>query len=331
VRTRPRELSDDDVSGALAEHWRLDVTSIGYVPVGFGSHHWEILAGDRRWFLTLDDLDTKRRSAAEPRDVAHRRLLAALSTARDLADAGLTFVVAPVPAADGGIVASIGERFAAALYPYIDGARREWGDFSSTADRLAVLDLLVDVHGARTSHPIVDDLATPMIDELLAAVADLDRPWTAGPYAEPARALLAEHAAALQRLLGHHRRLAGAALAGTERFVVTHGEPHPGNTMVTADGPVLVDWDTALLAPPERDLWMVTGDDASVVDAYAAVTGRPIVDDVMTCYRLSWDLTEIALYIALLRREHTDTTDVTESWRNLQDYVSLEARWPGLL
>ena len=66
MRTRPGEVSDDDVSGVLAEGWRLDATSIDYLPVGFGSHHWGIVAGGRRWFLTLDDLDAKRRSAAEP-------------------------------------------------------------------------------------------------------------------------------------------------------------------------------------------------------------------------------------------------------------------------
>ena len=71
--------------------------------------------------------------------------------------------------------------------------------------------------------------------------------------------------------------------------------------------------------------------DPTVLDAYVAATGRPILDDVITCYRLSWDLTEIAGYIALLRREHTDTADVTESWRNLRHYLDLDDRWPHLL
>ncbi|WP_432843998.1 phosphotransferase family protein [Dactylosporangium sp. CA-092794] len=37
-------------------------------------------------------------------------------------------------------------------------------------------------------------------------------------------------------------------------LVLTHGEPHPGNTMRTGGGWLLIDWDTALLAAPERDL-----------------------------------------------------------------------------
>ncbi len=40
--------------------------------------------------------------------------------------------------------------------------------------------------------------------------------------------------------------------------LLTHGEPHPGNAMLAADGWRLVDWDTALVAPLERDLWAST-------------------------------------------------------------------------
>ena len=41
-------------------------------------------------------------------------------------------------------------------------------------------------------------------------------------------------------------------------MLLTHGEPHPGNAMLAADGWRLVDWDTALVAPLERDLWAST-------------------------------------------------------------------------
>jgi hypothetical protein len=117
----------------------------------------------------------------------------------------------------------------------------------------------------------------------------------------------------------------------TGAFVLTHGEPHPANTIITTEGLVLIDWDTALLVPPERDLWTVAGNDASVLEAYTAATGRPVIDEVLTCYRLSWDINEIALYVALLRNQHTDTADTAESWRNLQHFLRPEARWPHSL
>lgn len=331
VRTRPPEVTDADVTALLTDAWRLDVTAVEYRPVGFGSHHWAVAGSGGRWFLTIDDLDAKRRSRAETRTEVLGRLRPALGTARDLADAGLTFVVAPIRTADGDVVVSIDERFAAALYPHVDGTSREWGEYTSGADRTAVVDLLVALHDAAGPGAMVEDLEIPMLTELVGATDDLGRPWTSGPYAERARALLAEHVGGLHHLLDHQRRLATAALAEPDRFVLTHGEPHPANTIITAAGVVLIDWDTVLRAPPERDLWTVAGDDASTLAAYTAASGRRVDPDGMTCYRLSWDLAEIALYVALFRAEHTESADAAESWRNLQHFLRPAERWPQLL
>ena len=57
-----------------------------------------------------------------------------------------------------------------------------------------------------------------------------------------------------ERLADFDRRVDEASGAD---LVVTHGEPHPGNLVMVEDSPVLVDWDTVGLAPPERDLWLV--------------------------------------------------------------------------
>ena len=321
MRTRPPDLSDADVVARVGGDWGIRVDGVTYSAVGFGSHHWEVVAGDERWFVTVDDLDARRRSLAEPRTTVLERLRAALMAAREIADHGLHFVIAPRRTHSGEVLVTINDRYVAAVYGFVNGTSHEWGDFKNVEDRLAVLDLIVQVHAVEQTQAITDDLAVPMIDELLAAAEDLARPWDSGPYAEPARRALAGSICGLQHQLDRHPQLVRAALARPERFVLTHGEPHLGNTMSTPQGLVLVDWDTALLAPPERDLWTIAGDDRSVLNAYMTATGRTTFDDTVTCYRLTWDLTEIALYVALLRAEHDDTEDVRESWRNLQHYL----------
>jgi len=67
------------------------------------------------------------------------------------------------------------------------------------------------------------------------------------------------------RLLDRYDVLANAARRRPERAVLTHGEPHPGNTMLTAGGWRLIDWDTVLIAPPERDLWDLDPGDGSLL------------------------------------------------------------------
>jgi len=75
VLSPPEDLAQDLLTGALTRQWGVAVTSAAYRPVGFGSHHWSVTdpAGGG-WFVTVDDLETKRHSAAESLDDAYGRL-----------------------------------------------------------------------------------------------------------------------------------------------------------------------------------------------------------------------------------------------------------------
>ncbi len=113
-------------------------------------------------------------------------------------------------------------------------------------------------------------------------------------------------------------------------MVITHGEPHTANVIVAADGYRLVDWDTVLLAPPERDLCMVGGG-LEVLDAYAAATGVAVRQDAMDLYRMWFDLSEISGYIRGFYRSHVESADGAESWRNLTHHLRPRERWPAYL
>lgn len=106
-------------------------------------------------------------------------------------------------------------------------------------------------------------------------------------------------------------------------MVLTHGEPHIENVILTATGPMLIDWDTTMVAPPERDLWMLESGDGTVIDTYTRVTGTQVLPSMLDLYRLRWDLTEVAIYTALFRQPHTDDTDARESWKNLNSYLGV--------
>jgi Ser/Thr protein kinase RdoA (MazF antagonist) len=67
--------------------------------------------------------------------------------------------------------------------------------------------------------------------------------------------------------------------------VVCHGDVHPGNVMMTADGPVLIDWDLLCHAPPGWDhapmmTWTERwGGRPGEYEAFAAGYGRSLHDD----------------------------------------------------
>jgi hypothetical protein len=317
--TRPTQLTDARVLAQLDDRWHVNADSVQYVALGFGSHHWLAHAGDRAWFVTVDDLDAKLRSIDETRDDAFDRLRAALQTARYLRDEGLEFVVAPLPDVDDEVVSRVDDRFAMALYPHVEGRTHEWGEFGSRADRLAVMDILVHVHSVPPDR--VDSarecFGLANRDDLMRALDNVGQAWDTGPFAQRAQALLADNAGAIERMLGHYDRLVATALEHPERMVVTHGEPHIGNTIETDRGWVLVDWDTALVAPPERDVWTLAKGDDWMIDAYVSATGRAIIPAVLDLYRLAWDVAEVCIYTAEFRRQHDDTEDARKAITNL--------------
>ena len=308
MRTRPPELADATLAGALAEGWALDVGPLTYLPVGFGSHHWATTSSEgTTWFVTVHDLDAKRHGPEESLDGVHDRLRRALQTAADLRHrSGHRFVLAPVGA---GVVHRIGERWTASLYPYLEGTA---GEFDGPADE-AVLAHLADLHRtdpAQTPEIGAEDFAVPNRAGLLDALAHLDDgPWDGGPYGEAARTRLRPEAERVHRAFARYDGLVAAEAARPERRVVTHGEPHPANVLVTPDGArLLIDWDTALLAPPERDLRHARGPG-----------GDP---DVLELYRLRWALEEVAGYALALRAPHEATEDTALFLEGLEEYLA---------
>ena len=327
--TRPDDLSDTDVVRAIADGWGLRATEMEWAPVGFGSHHWRVSSDHGHWFVTVDDLDARLREATDTRAAAFARLSAALTAARALRDFGLDFVIAPSPTEAGEIVHPLCARYVSALYGHVEGTTHLWGAYPTGADRLAVLDQIIAIHSVPAAHVSTarsEDFVIPRRDELKASIASPPDAWGPGPFAAPTRALLHQHHDALHHVFAHYDRLVDELTTRKDRWVLTHGEPHRGNTINTGDGVVLIDWDTALLAPPERDLWMLIDEDTRIGDVYSEHTRTQIDAVALQLYRLWWDLCEISLYAADFRRRHDDTDDTRVAWEKLQVCVD-PARW----
>lgn len=328
--TPPDGLPEDLLVATLDRCWSLEVASLAYRPVGFGSHHWEVVDGGHvRWFVTVDDLAAKRRPSDDPLDAVFDRLRAALGTAVRLRADGRPWVVAPVPVRDGEPLVRLGARFGCALYPHLVGESYDWGEFETPEHRWGVLDRVVSVHAAPAAvrgAALVDDFAIPHRDELESGPRGDDP--APGPYAEPATALLVEYAAPLRRLLARYDELVTLARAEPDRMVLTHGEPHRGNTMRVDDEWVLIDWETVLIAPPERDLWLLDPGDGSVLDAYAEATGSGPLDAMVELYQLRWHLADIAVEVKHFRRPHGGSADDDRSFEVLRGVLAHIADLP---
>jgi spectinomycin phosphotransferase len=323
VLTAPSDLDVATVAGALA-HWGLREPQLRYLPVGFGSHHWRADAAGERWFVTVDDLEVgfQAEDAFDTLEHAYR-------TAAALRDVGIEFVLAPLADDEGTPIRRLTARYAVSVTPFVDGTSTSWGAYESKDDRRRVAELVGRLHVAGDKVrdlPRLDELTIPSRSVLLEALATLDVPWESGPYADPARATLAAAADDLHRRLAAYDEDAAHVLERTDSWVVTHGEPHRANFIVTSEGLRLVDWDTTRLAPRERDLWLVLDDELTGWDEYAAVVGDVSLDrEALALYRRWWGLADIAVFTADLRRPHVDSQQSAANFRSLRENLAAPA------
>ncbi|ACU71194.1 aminoglycoside phosphotransferase [Catenulispora acidiphila DSM 44928] len=304
----PVPFSEEDLCALLANSWRVQAAGLDYAPVGFGSHHWSVRdTGGGRWFVNVDTLPPEPEAAA----TRLRDLTNALSVPRTLRDLGYTFTVAPVPTTDGAVIAELAPHFAVSVYAHLDGESFTWQPWNDMdpdvrAEALAVVAELHAVPRSAWGSADTEDFAIPQRGTLDATIAgDVPDP-ALGPFADPAGKLITRHAPLLRHLLSHHDALADAARTRPDTFVLTHGEPHAGNFMRTDGRLVLIDWDTALIAPPERDLW-------------GFGVGDPARQEL---YSLHWDLAETAVDLGVFSRPHTGDANERAGWINLADTLA---------
>ena len=309
---RPEDIHDSDVAAALAHQWALTARDLSYLPVGFGGYHW--LAVDQtgsRWFVTVSDL-------AAPWVVD---LPAAMQTAAWLAtEAGLEFVVAPVPTRAGQVLGCLDSRHAVTLFAYVDPAPSPLMHPIDDGDRAAIIDMLARLHSATPQAIQVPrrplELATRQ--DIEQALASLGVPWSGGPYAEPGRDLLARYETPLRRAIARFDVLLERVRDASGPNVITHGELHPGNLLRTRAGLRLVDWDMTALARPERDLWWVISGDQDAA-RYRWRTGWTVNQDMLALYRLRWGLGDIAEFLSAIRGPHLRTEDMLVTWTALRE------------
>jgi spectinomycin phosphotransferase len=327
VRAAPENIETNRVVDAIRGGWDFEAITAEYAPVGFGSYHWVVTdRGGLKRFVTVDDLDAKA-WLGDLREDRLEGLRAAFATAASLRDAGLEFVVAPLSTHRGTQLELLDKRHTVALFPFLQGEAGEWGPFDDEGRR-GVVELLAVLHTAtppRTVRSI--GFALSGRAHLEDALRELDTEWSGGPFSEPTRAAIRSFAGELADLLDLADRLAAAAEAQTDGLVVTHGEPHRGNTIRTDDGYVLVDWDTVALAPPERDLWFVVEEGTDAAERYEHATGRRVDETAIDHFRLTWELNDLAEYLNVLRAPHEENVDTLQMYRAVTSFPDVHEQW----
>ena len=283
MREPPPGVADDDVVAVVRRAWDPGVDAVTHLPVGFGAHHWAAYVGtDPRLFVTYD---SGIREATE--------LEAAYAGALALREAGLELVLAPVPTIDGNVVVGFADGTLSCT-PWRQGTSDPPLDVAWTTEALRRL--------RATPPPAGLPLWRPKVGPDLAH--DLGRltrqAWGPGPYAAEARDAVRRHLTDVEEWTTRYHHL--AEVAADRAWVVCHGEPHHANQLLTAEGRLLVDWDTLRLAPAELDLRVLVEHGVPPADAGAD-------RELLELFDLEWRLDEISQYAAWFAAPHAGTRD----------------------
>jgi spectinomycin phosphotransferase len=239
---------------AALREWELPITSLTYLSLGAGSHHY--LARDtvgNRWFVTVDVLEWKLYGMFGPTfdpwvipdlQSGFDGLNRAFRTAAALRDAGLEFVHAPITRPDGAVVARLGDDYAVSVFHFIEGASHSM----TNPDRFRLLKAVGRLHACTDAVPADlprrDSLTVPIRSQFFESLGALRSDWNHGPFGLSARRLLGDNESLIRELWHRCDELADEVRDTGVEWVITHGQLHSANVLrATAHAPILIDWD----------------------------------------------------------------------------------------
>lgn len=242
-------------------------------------------------------------------------------------------VVAPLETKEGELSIPW-HHFRVALFPFIEGKSR-WDLWRVGKDFTDIHlsetgSLLATIHNCQdtivSNHLTVAKYDLPARHELntvLAAPTKKGQPQN--QYQKQLLDGLTAHRSEILQAIERYDRLGRSAAALQTPFVITHGDPTPGNLILDTEEQLhLIDWDGVCLGPPEKDLVSFTGERFEVVlERY--LTERQscisLYTDIFGFYIYEWAINEIRDYGTKILFKNDDPTQNEYDWESLQDYL----------
>ncbi len=244
------------IAASLAAHYGLDVASVAFLPLGydFAAAVYKVISGDgTAWFLKV-----RFGPVPEP----------SLLVPRALIDRGVPNVLAPLRTRSGDLWCPLagdpGPTPTIVLYPFIEGDNAmvagmsddQWRTFGSTLRAVHASGLEAEFRGRLP----VETFALPSAGLVRRLLALVDGTAFEGAAAARFAAFWRENAERIRAMLERTEALGRGLQAKPFPHVLCHADIHAANILVGADGRIhLIDWDSPLIAPRERDLLFVVG------------------------------------------------------------------------
>ena len=277
----------------------MDADAVEFLPLGYDADAWvyRVHARDGDRFLKI------RRGPVNGAGLAVPQLLAAR---------GIPHLIDPIPTVTGTLFDD--GRLAFIVFAFIDG--RSGGEPGMSAAQWTELGATMRaIHDLSPDDDVISILPTEdFVPAKIPSLRDVEERIHRGVLDDDAGRLelagfFRSHRDRIEELVRRTEALSSLARDRARQTVICHADIHAWNVLVKTDGDiVIVDWDSAMLAPRERDLMFVDGvagghaaDPASFFDGYGDVELDPIV---LAYYRVEWAVQDLAEFSASVFLDH---------------------------
>jgi spectinomycin phosphotransferase len=182
---------------------------------------------------------------------------------RFLSEQGITQIIPPLPSKTGQLWAQL-EDFKVILYPFVEGTsgfedkltEHQWAEFGTALQRIHALQL----PSTLTQKMQTENYSPESRDICREVLRTLENERFDDPVMGGLAAFLLPRRETVLDFIGHAERLARVMASRSPEMVVCHSDIHPGNLFIDKNDTLfIVDWDSPVLAPKERDLMFIGG------------------------------------------------------------------------
>jgi spectinomycin phosphotransferase len=246
-------IRDETIISALREYYSIPVVGVDFLPIGNDASAWAYR------------IDTEIQGAYFLKIRKEISNSAGFFVPRLLQDHGIAQVLAPLPTKEQEVWFRV-EDFFLILYPFVNGKEAmkvgmtdaQWTEFGSVLKRIHATELPSDISQyvrRETFIPKWSNLAKELHEGL--NIQDFD-----DPYQKELAAFWKENSKTIQTLIEQAEKIGKHLQQANLEFVLCHADIHTANILLTGEQDMfIVDWDDTLLAPKERDLMFVLGED----------------------------------------------------------------------
>jgi spectinomycin phosphotransferase len=314
----PPQLKDQQISACLRAEYGLAVTTIAFLPLGadLNTAVYRAAADDGSlYFVKL------RKAGFNPVSVTMPGLLF---------EAGLRQVIPALKTKTGRLWTEL-PPFKLILYPFVEGQHaydrnlspEQWVEFGAALKKLHQ----ADVPAAIQSQIPRDDFSPKWCQRLKHFLGQVENETFADPVAAGLADFLKSQKAALGELLEQTQHRRKSLHEKPPEFVLCHADIHGWNLLIDKNNALfIVDWDTLVFAPKERDLMFIGGglgqsgytpqQEESLF--YQGYRREQVNQAAITYYRCARIIEDIALYCEQLLLSDEGGQDRPEALENVK-------------